>query len=409
MARPKKEKVQPAAAVASEAPAPEPVALETFQLVPNVSGDSFVVAEAKENITVEKDEAKDEKPKSKRGRKPKLVVTEVADTLESAEKKDLALSDDLGENEEVTAELSSPKKRGRKPKGGKIVPQISSFFAAKETRTNVILHLKCFLKDLHDEASSTDIDSYSFGKTLTYDMIKQESDAEAAAFNAANPTNTAAFLTSTAENDDEDEDLREHAHLHAHSNSLVNMKEIWKKLKILEHDLHLNNVSNKKQYCFWDTCEFDNPPIYIIKHFLNGSYHVEGNYCSPECAVAALFRKDDIDSSTKFERYHLINHVYGKVFNYTKHIKPAPNPFYTLDKYDGNLTIQEYRALLNNDRLFLVIDKPLTRVMPEIHDDNDEFIINNKIIPSNTYKVKKKASAKSSTKSSVVNEKFGLA
>ena len=69
------------------------------------------------------------------------------------------------------------------------------------------------------------------------------------------------------------------------------------------------------------------------------------------------------------------------------------------------MTIQEYRALLKSERLFLIVDKPLTRVLPEFHEDNDDFIINNKIIPSN-YNTKK--IIKSQTKNNIVNEHFGL-
>jgi hypothetical protein len=106
---------------------------------------------------------------------------------------------------------------------------------------------------------------------------------------------------------------------------------------------------------------------------------------------------ENIDSSTKFERYHLLNHIYSKIYNYTKNIKPAPNPYYVLNKYYGNLTIQEYRSLLRNDRLFLIVDKPLTKILPELHEDNDDFIINNKIIPSNNFQVKKKIQKKTAT------------
>ena len=78
-----------------------------------------------------------------------------------------------------------------------------------------------------------------------------------------------------------------------------------------------------------------------------------------------------------------------------------------LEKFYGNLTIQEYRALLRNERLFLVVDKPLTRIMPELHEDNDDFIINNKIIPSNTYQIKKRMQKKQ-TKNNILNEHFGI-
>ena len=53
-----------------------------------------------------------------------------------------------------------------------------------------------------------------------------------------------------------------------------------------------------------------------------------------------------------------------------------------MNKYYGNLTIQEYRQLLEYDRLILVIDKPLTKIYPELHEDNNEFetIYENKIV-----------------------------
>jgi len=177
-------------------------------------------------------------------------------------------------------------------------------------------------------------------------------------------------------------------------------------LKALEHNLHINNICDKKSACFWCTYDFDNPPVYIPKHFIKETYHVYGCFCSPECATAYLM-DENIDSSSKFERYHLMNHIYSKIYDYKKNIKPAPNPYYMLEKYYGNLSIQEYRSLLRNERLFLIVDKPLTRILPELHEDNDDFIINNKIIPSNTYQIKKKLQKKQ-TKSTILSERFGL-
>jgi hypothetical protein len=79
-----------------------------------------------------------------------------------------------------------------------------------------------------------------------------------------------------------------------------------------------------------------------------------------------------------------------------------------LEKYYGNLSIQEYRSLLKNERLFLIVDKPLTRILPELHEDNDDFILNNKIIPSNNYQIKKKIEKKPQTKTTILNETFGI-
>ena len=86
----------------------------------------------------------------------------------------------------------------------------------------------------------------------------------------------------------------------------------------------------------------------------------------------------NLDTSTRFERYYLLNFIYGKIYNYEKNIKPAPNPFYLLDKYYGTLSIQEYRKLLKSERLLLIVDKPLVRSMPELHNDTDDYLLNNK-------------------------------
>ena len=306
------------------------------------------------------------------------------------------------DNKELTEEPTEEqkpivKKRGRKPKGGKIIQQVVSNEPQKEDKPNVILHLKCSMKDLQTHSSQNNfMESYNFtgGKNdLSYDLIGSENVNSINVFNNDKTTTNISSL----DYDDEDEDV---------ICKDVN-KEIWKKLKQLEHNLHINNVNNKRSACFWDTCEFDNPPIYIPKHFINGTYHVYGCFCSPECGVAYLMN-ESIDSSTKFERYHLFNHIYTKIYDYKKNIKPAPNPYYMLERYYGNLSIQEYRSLLRNERLFLIVDKPLTRILPELHEDNDDFILNNKIIPSNTYQVKTRLQRKKQNKTSILNEKFGI-
>ena len=286
-----------------------------------------------------------------------------------------------------------PKKRGRKPKGGKIIQQVISNDNDKEIKTNIILHLKCSLKDLYAcSILENDIQSYNFSNAnqLSYDVINEN--------NSFSNKVEQLIVRNEVEDTDYTNDNK--------SSKENDIRDIWKKLKVLEHNLHTNNICDKKSACFWCTCDFDNPPVYIPKHNIKDTYHVYGCFCSPECATAYLM-EEHIDSSSKFERYHLINHIYTKIYDYTKNIKPAPNPYYMLDKYYGNLSIQEYRALLRNERLFLVVDKPLTRILPELHEDNDDFIINNKIIPSNTYQIKKKLQKKQ-TKNNILSERFGL-
>ena len=367
--------------------------------------------------------------KQKRGRKSKKDIQLAIDkklseeliykqenTIELINKENITCSiqetDEVVENNEVIQKPGA-KKRGRKPKGGKIIQQIVQLNNNKDSKPNIILHLKCSLKDLQTNTLlSSNVESFNFSECkgdLSYEIINssdvlfvKNSYLDVSSENNNNKLyNDEAFHNY----DDDDEEIS--------FNKDSDTKEIWKKLKQLEHNLHINNISDKKSACFWCTYEFDNPPVYIPKHIIKKSYQVYGCFCSPECSTAYLM-EENIDSSTKFERYHLINHIYSQIYDYKKNIKPAPNPYYMLEKYYGNLNIQEYRSLLRNDRLFLIVDKPLTRILPELHEDNDDFIINNKIIPSNTYQIKKKLQRKTQTqtqsqnKNNIFNEKFSV-
>ena len=283
----------------------------------------------------------DEIPKRKRGRKAKIITPD----QENIEK--------------------IPKKRGRKPKGGKIITNITQSNTLVIPTPNIILHLKCGTNDLKQNnfISNNVIENFQFDNNIeTFHDLDSKRDPE--------------NIKIICDGNDN--------------------KILWKKLNDLALNLHTSNISDKRSACFWCTCDFDNPPIYIPKFELEKSYHCYGCFCSPECATAYLFN-ENIDGACKFERYHLLNHLYCKIYNYDKNVKPAPNPYYTLDKFYGNLSIQDYRCLLKNERLLLVVDKPLTRVLPELYEDNEDFIINNKTIPSAnnlTLRKKKKLSKK---------------
>lgn len=306
-------------------------------------------------------------------------------------KRNVVIENETIDESESTQKI--PKKRGRKPKGGKIIKQPVNNDNSEPTKPNVILHLKCSLNDVSENIFSMGVNynpnvvenvdgfSFSINKELSYDYLEENKEPQ-----EEQPKSS---YESHIINEMEDH----------------NMKDIWKKLSELEVLLHNNDTSNKKSACFWDTCDFDNPPISIPKYELNGVVHVYGCFCSPECGVAYLM-KENIDTATKIERYHLMNRLYGKIYNYKKNIKPAPNPYYTLDKYYGNLSVPEYRKLLKHERLLLIVDKPLTRQLPELHQDNDDFIINNNSIPSSKYKLRRKGTKQ--TKNDILNEKFGI-
>ena len=192
----------------------------------------------------------------------------------------------------------------------------------------------------------------------------------------------------------------------------VSIKDVWTKLNNLKHNLKTKNISDKNSCCFWCTCPFDNPAIHIPKHYIDDKIEVYGCFCSPECAVSYL-KNENLDTSTMWDRYALLNNIYGKIYDYDKNIKPAPSPFYTLDKYYGNLSIQEYRKLLTNNRLIMVVDKPMAKMLPEIYEENNEMpdILNNILTNKNKNMENKytlKSKEKFKTKTAILKNSFNV-
>jgi hypothetical protein len=230
--------------------------------------------------------------------------------------------------------MEKMKKRGRKPKGGKIIEnQIQTINENEKEETNfavvqnIILHLRCFRKDIEDTTAAV-VEPYSHETSFECMTVEVENIE----------------LT------------------------------LHQKLKQLADNLRKNEV-NKKADCFWCTCPYSTPPVYIPKGRVNGQYDVYGSFCCPECAAAYVFNENTLDDSVKFDRYHMLNYMYGKSNNYTKNILPAPSPYYLLDKYYGNMSVDEYRKLIQNDQqLILIVDKPICVVCPELVQSNRNYI-----------------------------------
>jgi hypothetical protein len=324
------------------------------------------------------------------------------------------------------------KKRGRKPKAG-LMSNTSSNLSDITEVPNIILHLKCHMSDLKTNDSISnygytpaieEVESYNISNTSIHssdiaNMNKDDdeyeqsgeynddgddsnysavasitpgsvmsgscvstftvpvSSASAAASASACASASATVSSITARNINIIQER--------------NSKEIMKKLNRLKFSFHngepLQSKINHKSACFWDTCDFDTQMYYIPVMIVNDIFQVYGCFCSAECAVAFLL-KEPIDTSTKFERLHLIQLLYGNPNG--RGIKPAPNPYYLLDKYYGNLTIQEYRQLLKGPQLIHIVNKPLTHILPELYEDNNDFLVNSKVIPTNNLKLKKR-------------------
>ena len=347
------------------------------------------------------------------------------------------------------------KKRGRKSRGGKLISKLGENTDNSQPIPNIILHLKCTMADLTEYTTKMnrmvkneltynpdippEIHTYTphtekmdFAKYNTTSESQHDSDHDIAYSESSllmspstkrQKTIPSATATSILHNSGSNICSICAIQMENDPNTMdddptINMKDINQKLKNLKINLYKNTLQDKKSACFWCSYDFDNQPCYIPKYETDDKIYGYGSFCRPECAVAYLMR-ENLDDSTKFERYHLLNHIYSKVYGYKKNIKPAPSPFYLLEKYFGNLSIQEYRKLLSTEHLLTVIEKPMSRILPELFEDNDHFILGiygNTAKPAashkNVYKVKRqseKNATQAPSKNTIMKERFGLA
>jgi hypothetical protein len=162
--------------------------------------------------------------KKKRGRKPKNVQP--------------------ADNEEPPV----PKKRGRKPKGGKLITKINENNENPVEISNVILHLKCSLKDIINNNNS----QLNTNNEITYNPNVPPTVEY---FNN-DKTNYTEYSNEIIENNIIDNN---------DSNNNINItieeedpnKTLTQKLKILKMKLYKND-NIKKSACFWCTYDFDN-------------------------------------------------------------------------------------------------------------------------------------------------------
>lgn len=303
------------------------------------------------------------------------------------------------------------KKRGRRKKvvendaeksvviiksNGKETKSASSSSLSQSKCTNVILHLNCTIEEIdkhilqeqwktnelvYNPTIPKEIIPFDQNKSREYHMLEKE-DVPANKSSLISDTNCIAMKK-------DDQDMRE-----------------LSKLKELKLQYYRNEIPDKKIDCFWCTCPYDNDPYYVLQHGSTGDIQAHGSYCSPPCAVAFLFRNMSWDDSAKIDSYQLMNYYYNSK-NFENNIKPACSPYYFLDKYYGNLTIQEFRKLSNSNYTFLCIDKPVTRVLPEIHEDNDRSTA--AVSNRGNYKVKKQSDKSGTTnRNEILKSNFGI-
>lgn len=104
--------------------------------------------------------------------------------------------------------------------------------------------------------------------------------------------------------------------------------------------------------CFWCTHSFEGSPCFLPVKEESKVFHVYGNYCTPQCALAYLLY-EHLDSHVRWERMSLLHRMYKSVGR----LYPAP-PRESLKAYGGVYSIEEFRKIIGENRIRVDIQVP---------------------------------------------------
>jgi len=110
--------------------------------------------------------------------------------------------------------------------------------------------------------------------------------------------------------------------------------------------------SSTKVHCFWCAHPFEGTPCFLPVKEESGSYHVYGNYCTPQCGLAYLLY-EHLDSHVRWERMALLHRMYkcnGRLY-------PAP-PRESLVSFGGIYTIEDFRQIISGNKVRVDVQVP---------------------------------------------------
>lgn len=132
-------------------------------------------------------------------------------------------------------------------------------------------------------------------------------------------------------------------------------------------------LEKKRSHCFWCTCDSCGDTPFFIPVRVNPESKETtgyGHFCSPNCALAWLYSENNVSPHEKHERDQLI-HLLFLPEGSSERFRPAPDPRLLLDKFTGNLTVDEYRSLFHSDLFLFPMEYNITRQWKEIPEMTD--------------------------------------
>lgn len=106
--------------------------------------------------------------------------------------------------------------------------------------------------------------------------------------------------------------------------------------------------------CFWCCESFEGRPCVIPSAFHEPVWHVYGNFCTPQCAMAYLL-SEILDTHMRWERIAMLNRLYSGQCN--GRVYPAPSRE-TLERFGGPMKYTDFRAMCELQRVRVDIQMP---------------------------------------------------
>jgi hypothetical protein len=115
--------------------------------------------------------------------------------------------------------------------------------------------------------------------------------------------------------------------------------------------------------CFWccHSFDWDRTVLPISYDAYKNVYTCEGNFCSPECALANLYNNIHISDTVRWNRHTLLRHMYARIYD-KKELGPAP-PRNLLRMFGGQLDIAQYRGYVSAVNDVILSDLPPIRLV----------------------------------------------
>jgi len=135
-------------------------------------------------------------------------------------------------------------------------------------------------------------------------------------------------------------------------------------LKPILEKIQRDTTYSEQVACFWCCHQFNSNAFMLPVSYdsYKNIYYCEGNFCSPECALAYNYSDTRVSDSTRWNRHAMISHLYASLYTEDVVLSVAP-PRNILRMFGGPLDIEQYRSYLSLDNNIILNELPPIRLL----------------------------------------------